>query len=88
MTYNPLARKPSAFTAMTGFAVQEFEELLVDLRLRDEAVRQEERAGTPRRRAGGRVQATLRPAGADAHDAGVATPVPDRRRGRRPLRRG
>jgi len=39
LTYNPLARKPSAFTAMTGLAVQEFEELLVDLRLRDEAVR-------------------------------------------------
>ncbi|MCA1597869.1 MAG: transposase [Chloroflexi bacterium] len=53
LTYDTLARKPSAFKSMTGLTVDEFEELLVDLRLRYEAARQEERAATPRQRAPG-----------------------------------
>ena len=53
LTYDTLARKPSAFKSMTGLTVDEFEELLVDLRLRYEAERQEERAATPRQRAPG-----------------------------------
>ncbi len=53
LTYDTLARKPSAFKSMTGLTVHEFEELLADLRPRYEAARQEERAAPTRRRAPG-----------------------------------
>ncbi len=53
LTYDTLARKPSAFKSMPGLTVDEFEELLADLRPRDEAARQERHAATPRRRAPG-----------------------------------
>lgn len=53
LTYDTLARKPSAFKSMTGVSIDEFEELLADLRPRYEAMRQEERAATPRVRAPG-----------------------------------
>ncbi len=45
LTYDTLARKPGAFTSMTGLTVDECEESPADLRPRDEA-RQEERAAT------------------------------------------
>ncbi len=53
LTYHTLARKPGAFTSMTGLTVEEFEDLLVDLRPRYDAARQERGAQTPRRRAPG-----------------------------------
>jgi len=53
LTYDTLARKPGAFKSMTGLTVQEFEELLADLRPRYEAARQKESAARPRRRARG-----------------------------------
>ena len=53
LTYHTLARKPSAFKSMTGLTVQEFEDLLADLRPRYDAARQERGAQTPRRRAPG-----------------------------------
>jgi hypothetical protein len=53
LTYNRLARKPGAFKSMTGLTVQEFEEVLADLRPCDEAALQEERAARARRRAPG-----------------------------------
>ncbi len=53
LTYDTLARKPSAFKSMTGLTVDEFEELLADLRPRYEVARQEERAAHPRWRAPG-----------------------------------
>jgi len=53
LTYDTLARKPSAFKSMTGVTIDEFEEMLADLRPRYEAARQEERAATPRLRAPG-----------------------------------
>jgi transposase len=53
LTYDTVARKPGAFKSMTGLTVQEFEELLADLRPRYEAARQEERAARARRRAPG-----------------------------------
>ena len=53
LTYDTLARKPSAFKSMTGLTVDEFEALLVDLRPRYEAARQDERAARPRRRTPG-----------------------------------
>jgi len=53
LTYNTLARKPGAFTSMTGLTVQEFEDLVGDRRPRYDAARQERGAQTPRRRAPG-----------------------------------
>ncbi len=53
LTDDTLARKPSAFTSMTGVTVDEFAELLVDLRPRYEAARQDEGAARARRRAPG-----------------------------------
>ncbi len=53
LTYDTLARKPSAFKSMTGLTIHEFDELLADLRPQYEAARREERAATPRRRAPG-----------------------------------
>jgi DDE superfamily endonuclease/Helix-turn-helix of DDE superfamily endonuclease len=53
LTYDTLAHKPGAFKSMTGLTVQEFEELLADLRPRYEAARQEESVARPRRRAPG-----------------------------------
>jgi hypothetical protein len=53
LTYDTLARKPGAFTSMTGLTIQEFEELLADLRPRYEAARREESVARPRRRAPG-----------------------------------
>ncbi len=53
LTYDTLARKPSAFKSMTGVTVDEFEEMLADLRPRHEAARREERAASPRVRAPG-----------------------------------
>ncbi len=53
LTCETLARKPGAFKSMTGLTINEFEELLADLRPRDEAARQQERAARPRRRAPG-----------------------------------
>ncbi len=89
LTYDTLARKPGAFTAMTGLTVDEFEGLLVDLRPRYEAARREERGGNAASaRLWSQVQGALRGAGAAAHDADVAAPVSDRRRGERPLRHG
>jgi len=53
LTYETLARKPGAFKSMTGLTIGEFEDLLAELRPRDEAARQERDAATPRRRAPG-----------------------------------
>ena len=53
LTYDMLARKPGAFKSMTGLTVEEFDELLTDLRPRYEAARREECAARPRRRAPG-----------------------------------
>jgi len=53
LTYDTLARKPGAFTSMTGLTIQEFEALLAELRPRYEAARQEESTARPRRRARG-----------------------------------
>jgi len=53
LTYETRARKPGAFTSMTGLTIDEFEDLLADLRPRDEAARQERYVATPRRRAPG-----------------------------------
>jgi len=53
LTYETLARKPGAFTSMTGLTIDEFEDLLADLRPRDEAALQERYVATPRRRAPG-----------------------------------
>ncbi len=53
LTYETLARKPGAFKSMTGLTIDEFEDLLADLRPRDEAARQERYVATPRRRAPG-----------------------------------
>jgi len=53
LTYETLAHKPGAFKSMTGLTIDEFEDLLADLRPRDEAARQERYVATPRRRAPG-----------------------------------
>ncbi len=53
LTYDILAHKPGAFKSMAGLTVEEFEALLAELRPRYEAVRREERAARPRRRAPG-----------------------------------
>ncbi len=53
LTYDTLVRKPGAFKSMTGLTVQEFEDVLRDLRPHDEAARQERSAARPRQRAPG-----------------------------------
>jgi len=89
ISYETLAHKPGAFTSMTGLTIDEFEDLLADLRPRDEVARQERYVATPRRRApgdGAKPRYALR-------ERLLMTlvwlpPVSDRGRGGRPLRRG
>ncbi len=53
LTYARLARKPGAFKSMTGLTVQEFNDLLAELRPQYDAARQERSAPVPRQRAPG-----------------------------------
>jgi len=53
LSYNTLARKPGAFKSMTGLTIQEFEDLLADVRAPYEAARQERSSTMPRQRAPG-----------------------------------
>jgi len=63
LTYDTLACKPGTFKSMTGLTVQEFEDLLRDLRPHDEAARQERSAARPRQRPPARGPSPAMPCG-------------------------